>query len=61
MFMPKAKPSPNPVAVAAMQPFMKVGKVSDEDIQKRIIARFVNEAIYCLQDGVIRNAVSFAT
>lgn len=57
MFMPKAKPTPNPVAVEAMRPFMKVGKVSDEEIQKRIIARFVNEAIYCLQDGVIRNPV----
>jgi hypothetical protein len=32
-------------------------QVSDEEIQKRIIARFVNEAIYCLQDGVIRNPV----
>ena len=34
-----------------------IWQVSDEEIQKRIIARFVNEAIYCLQDGVIRNPV----
>ena len=32
------------------------GKVSEEDVQQRISARFVNETIYCLQDEVIRSA-----
>eukprot|EP00607_Mallomonas_marina_P000634 CAMPEP_0182428424 /NCGR_PEP_ID=MMETSP1167-20130531/23019_1 /TAXON_ID=2988 /ORGANISM="Mallomonas Sp, Strain CCMP3275" /LENGTH=697 /DNA_ID=CAMNT_0024611343 /DNA_START=267 /DNA_END=2360 /DNA_ORIENTATION=+ len=31
--------------------------VSEEDIQMRIISRFVNEAAFSLQDGVIRSAV----
>lgn len=29
-------------------------KLSVEDIQMRIISRFVNEAAYCLQDSIIR-------
>lgn len=58
MVAPKPKKSMNPVAVEAMKPFMRIGgKLSDEEIQKRIVARFVNEAIYCLQDKVIRNPV----
>jgi enoyl-CoA hydratase/long-chain 3-hydroxyacyl-CoA dehydrogenase len=27
---------------------------SVEDVQNRIMARFVNECVFCLQDGVIR-------
>ena len=46
---------PNPVAVEAMKPFMKPTKVSLEEIQTRMSARFINEAVFCLQDGVIRN------
>lgn len=57
MFGSAPKITPNKMALDAMRPYMKAAKVSDEDIQKRIVARFVNEAIFCLQDGVIRNAV----
>jgi len=57
MFAAKQSIKPNPVAVNAMKPFMKPAKYDDEEIQARISARFVNEAAFCLQDGVIRNAV----
>ena len=29
-------------------------KISEEDIQMRLMARFINEAAFCLQDGIIR-------
>ena len=53
----KSKVQPNPVAMEAMKPFMKPVKVSTEEIQTRMAARFINEAVFCLQDGVIRNQV----
>jgi enoyl-CoA hydratase/long-chain 3-hydroxyacyl-CoA dehydrogenase len=28
--------------------------VDTEEIQRRLIAKFINEAAYCLQDGIIR-------
>jgi enoyl-CoA hydratase / long-chain 3-hydroxyacyl-CoA dehydrogenase len=52
-----SKVRPNPVALEAMKPFMKPTKVSLEEIQTRMSARFINEAVFCLQDGVIRNQV----
>ena len=57
MVLPKPKKTANPAALAAMKPFLKTHKIADEEIQKRIVARFVNEAIFCLQDKIIRNAV----
>ncbi len=52
----KPQPKPNPVVLEALKPFMKPGKVSEEDVQQRISARFINETVYCLQDGVIKSA-----
>ena len=49
MFAAKESVKPNPVAVDAMKPFMKPGKYTDEEVALRISARFVNEAIFCLQ------------
>ena len=46
----------NPEVAAVLKQIVKEDKkVSTEDIQHRIISRFVNEAAYCVQDGVIRN------
>ena len=55
-FATKPQPKPNPVVLDALKPFMKPGKVSEEDVQQRISARFINETVYCLQDGVIKSA-----
>lgn len=55
----KSKKEINP-EVAAMLPQIQInGKKSIpiEEIQKRMVSRFINEAAYCLQDGIIRSAV----
>eukprot|EP00164_Ancoracysta_twista_P004793 GFYU01006495.1.p1 GENE.GFYU01006495.1~~GFYU01006495.1.p1 ORF type:complete len:785 (-),score=288.48 GFYU01006495.1:82-2406(-) len=49
----------NPEAVALVNKFRKPGKpVSVEDQQMRMLTRFVNEAMYCLQDEIIANPVA---
>lgn len=58
-----AKKEMNPEVVTLLKEFREsqgVGKgtpISDEDIQMRCISRFVNEAAFSLQDGIIRNPV----
>jgi enoyl-CoA hydratase / long-chain 3-hydroxyacyl-CoA dehydrogenase len=52
----------NPEVVAVLDKLkaesgVKASKLTMEEIQFRIISRFVNEAAYCLQDGIIRSAV----
>lgn len=52
----KAAKQVNPEALALIREINGGVKaaVSVEDIQMRIISRFVNEAAFCLQDGIIR-------
>ena len=54
-----AKKELNPEALALIREQNQGAKaeVSVEDIQMRIISRFINEAAFCLQDGIIRSPV----
>jgi len=53
----KGKKQLNPEAVTLMAKFKKEDlKLSTEDVQQRMICRFVNEAVLCLEDGIISSA-----
>ncbi|XP_068203193.1 trifunctional enzyme subunit alpha, mitochondrial [Palaemon carinicauda] len=47
----------NEKATEIMKKFSKtpLGPLGDEDIQLRVASKFVNEAIYCLQDGILNS------
>lgn len=49
----------NQDAVAIIKKYMKQSatEISDEEIQLRMVGRMVNEAVICLSDGIIENAV----
>lgn len=52
----KQKPINNE-AVELLKKYLKAPSIptSDEDIQLRLVSRMVNEAIYCLEDGILAN------
>eukprot|EP00040_Diaphanoeca_grandis_P003237 m.24328 g.24328 ORF g.24328 m.24328 type:complete len:765 (+) comp14556_c0_seq1:110-2404(+) len=50
----------NPAMLEIVKPFLTEGAepISRDDIQMRMMSRFVNEAAYCLQDEIIANPTS---
>jgi len=48
----------NPEAVELIKPYLRADKLTltDEEIQQRMMSRFVNEAVMCLQDDIIASA-----
>jgi len=55
----KAKREENPQVQSILKKYMDKDpqKLDDTTIQQRVAWRFVNEALFCLQDGVIENPV----
>lgn len=54
----KAKREENPEVKNVLKKYMRTPlKLEEIDIQQRLAWRFVNEALFCLQDGVIANPV----
>lgn len=48
----------NPEAMELIKKFVKgESKLSKEEVQNRLVSRFVNEAVFALQDGVIASPV----
>ncbi|TFJ84159.1 hypothetical protein NSK_004631 [Nannochloropsis salina CCMP1776] len=48
----------NPEATSLVQKYVKgESKLTDEEVQNRLVSRFVNEAVFALQDGVIASPV----
>lgn len=52
------KKTVNPEAMALIKPLQRDTGLTEEDIQQRLIGRFILEAAWCLQDGVIDDAQS---
>jgi len=48
----------NPEALNIMNKYSKSStSISDEDIQLRMVSRFINEAVHCLEESILENPV----